>query len=203
LPAGNGYGTATISKAGMINFAGSLADGKKISQSVSISQEAQWPLYSALYNGQGSVLGWITFADAGGLIGEVSWTKPLTIGTRYPSGFAWITEANGARYSAPGKGTNVLGATSSSLALCLGGGGLASNITNTFTLNARNEVKNPSLPNRLSLSFSPSSGLFHGSQIIPGTRTAVSFKGVVVQGRANGAGYFLGTDQSGSVWLGN
>ena len=201
LPQGNGYGTVTVSKAGIISFAGSLADGSRVSQSVSVSQEGQWPLYAALYAGQGSIMSWITFTNAALLGGDLTWTKPITIGTRYPSAFAWLTEANGARYYAPGKGTNVLGTTSSSLTLTLGGGGLTSNITNAFTLNAKNQPTNPSLSNRLTLSFTPSSGLFSGSQIIPGTHKAVSFRGVIVQGQTNGAGYFLGTDQSGSVWL--
>jgi metallophosphoesterase (TIGR03768 family) len=203
LPKGSGYGTLTISKAGVISFAGSLADGTKISQSAPVSQEGQWPLYAPLYNGLGSVLGWLSLNDAGELDGSLSWTKPLTPAARYPSGFAWLTEASGARYCAPGKGSNILGAASSKVTLALAGGGLAANITNAFTLDANSRVKTPSLSNRLTLSFTLASGLFRGTQIIPGTGKTVSFSGVVLQGQTNSAGYFLGTEQSGQVSLGD
>jgi hypothetical protein len=135
--------------------------------------------------------------------GNLSWTKPLTPATRYPSGFDWITEAGGGRYNAPGKGSNILGAASSRVAIVLGGGGLASNVTNTFTLNANNQVKNPSLADKLTLGFTASSGLFRGTQTIPGTGKAVFFSGVILQGQTNSAGYFLGTDQSGRVSFGD
>lgn len=201
LPQGNGYGTAVISKDGMIRLAGWLADGTQISQAVAISQEGQWPLYVPLYGGEGSILGWISFSQSGELEGSITWTRPLTITNRYPSSFAWATGVNGGRYYAPEAGSNVLAAAISSIALSLDGGGLPANITNAFTLTSRNQVKNPSLTNELTLSFAPSSGLFSGSQIIPGTQKAVTFKGVVVQGQTNGAGYFLGTAQSGQVLL--
>ncbi len=201
LPGGDGYGTATISKFGTISFAGSLADGTKVTQSVPISQEGQWPLYVALYKGQGSILGRLTLTNAAELGGGLAWTRPETTTLLYPAGFAWMTEVSGGRYYAPGKGTNILAATNSSVVLILEGDGLADNITNTFTLNAENQVKNPSLTNKLTLSFTPSSGLFSGSQVIPGNPKGITFQGVIVRGQTNGAGYFLGTEQSGRVVL--
>ena len=95
------------------------------------------------------------------------------------------------------------GGTSIGLVLVLEGGNLTQNVTNTLTLNAKNQVKNQSLSSRLTLSFTPSSGLFSGSQVVPGTRKTVSFKGVILQGKTNGAGYFLGADQCGLVSLQN
>ena len=201
LPEGNGYGTATVSRGGMVSFAGSLADGTKISRSVPLSQGGRWPLYVGLYNGQGSILGWMTFTNAANVGGELAWTKPQTKARIYSSGFAWMTEANGMRYSPPGRESNVFGETSSSVVLALEGGDLAQGITNALTLNAANQVTKASLANKLTLSLTPSSGLFSGNQFIPGTRKAVSFNGVILQGQTNGAGYFLGTDQSGRVLL--
>ena len=199
LPEGSGYSTVTVSRSGSVNFAVSLADGTKLSHSAPLSQNGQVPFYASLYKGQGSILGWITFTDSALVTGNLSWTKPLTVAARYPSSFAWTTEATGARYHPPGSGSNVLGAASSSVTITLGGGGLASNITNAFTLDANNHVKNPSLSDKLTLNFTPSSGLFRGTQIIPGTRKAVSFEGTILQSQPGGAGYFLGTDQSGRV----
>ena len=199
LPEGSGYGTVTVSQSGSVSFAVSLADGTKLSHSAPLSQNGQVPFYASLYKGQGSILGWIIFTDDAVLTGNLSWTKPLMIAARYPSSFAWTTEATGARYYPPGKGSNVLGAASSSVTITLGGGGLGSNITNVFTLDANNHVKNPSLADKLTLSFKPSNGLFQGTQIIPGTRKAASFGGTFLQGQSSGAGCFLGLDQSGRV----
>lgn len=201
LPQGNGYGTLSISKAGVTSFTGSLADGTRVSQSVPVSQAGQWPLYASLYDGQGSLLGWITIGETSELGGDIAWTRPTTLNSRYPSGFAWITEMIGARYNVPTKGFNVFESTNSSLVLTLDGGGLSPGITNSFTLDGRNHVKQPTLAKRLSLAFNPSTGLFTGSQAIPGMRQTLSFKGAIVQGQVLGGGYFLGTDQSGGVWM--
>lgn len=107
----------------------------------------------------------------------------------------------GGRYDPPVGGENVLGAASSSLRLILAGGDLGGSVTNEFILNANNQVQNSSLPYRLGLNFMAASGLFAGWQSIPAAARPVAFQGVVVQGQTNGAGYFLGTDQSGRVWL--
>ena len=47
-----------------------------------------------------------------------------------------------------------------------------------------------------------SSGLFSGSATVPGTKQKVSFKGALLQNVDVGYGYFLGTNQSGSVFFG-
>ena len=201
LPDGDGYGTATVGRDGIVRFTGWLADGAPISQSVPLSAAGRWPLYAGLYSGKGYVLGWMTFNDATSLGGELTWCKPSAKANLYPLGFTWIAEANGTRYSAPSRGTNLLGATNSSLTLVLEQGGLAESITNRFTLNARNRVENPSLTNALALTFAPSTGRFSGRQDVPGSRQSVSFNGIIVQGQTNGAGYFRGTDQSGRVLL--
>jgi hypothetical protein len=202
LPEGTGYGTVSVSKAGAVSFAGSLADGTKVTQSATVAPGGLWPLYIGLYGNQGSILGWMAVTNAATLGGDLVWTKPATKTKLFPAAFAWTTPASGARYYAPGKGTNVMGTASSSLTLVLEGGGLTHPITNAFTLNASNQVKNPSLTNKLTLSFTASSGLFSGSQVIPGTRNTVSFNGVVLQGQTNGWGYFLGTNHGGQVFLG-
>jgi hypothetical protein len=201
LPQGSGYGTVSVSKSGIISFAGSLADGTKISQSVPISQQGQWPLYAALYRGQGSVLGWIAIKVAAHVGGGLVWTKPITLNEQYPSAFAWMTEAIGARYTPPGKGSNVLASVGCNLTLSICGGGLTDNIFNAFTLNAKNQVKDASGAGKLSLSFTPSTGLFSGTQIIPEARKTISFKGVILQDQGIGAGYFMGTEQGGSIRL--
>jgi hypothetical protein len=68
-------------------------------------------------------------------------------------------------------------------------------------LTLSNTVSNGSR-NTLSLSLTLSSGLFSGSATVPGTRQSVWFKGALLQNRDVGCGYFLGTNQSGSVYFG-
>ena len=57
--------------------------------------------------------------------------------------------------------------------------------------------------NALSLNLTLSSGLFSGSATVPGTKQKVSFKGALLQNVDVGYGYFLGTNQSGSVYFGD
>jgi Leucine-rich repeat (LRR) protein len=202
LPAGNGYGTLTVNPAGRLSLVGSLADGTRFSQSAWVSAYGQWPLYIRLYSGKGSVLSWMSFTDGQTLGGDLAWSKPAGKTKRYPAGFAWITQAAGARYNAPGRGTNAFGMTGSSLTLTLAGGDLKASLASQFTLNAKNQVKALPASNTLRLSFNPAKGLFSGRMADPATHTGVAFGGVILQNQTNGFGYFLGTSTSGQVLLG-
>jgi hypothetical protein len=53
--------------------------------------------------------------------------------------------------------------------------------------------------NKLTLSISKATGLFRGSVKAPGATRSTPFKGVLFQKADFGAGFFLGTDQSGRV----
>src|SRR5207248_6361902 len=44
-PQGDSYGSLTVDQAGRVRFRGALADGTKLTQSTTISQDGQWPLY--------------------------------------------------------------------------------------------------------------------------------------------------------------
>jgi hypothetical protein len=200
LPGGNGYATVTVNAAGRTSFAGSLADGTHASQSSIVSGTAQWPLYCLLYGGKGSLLGWVTFTNSQELGGDLFWSKPARPRGLYPAGFSWLTSLYGARYLPPGRGSNIFGSTSSSLTLTLQGGELTETNTSAFTLNDRNQVSstNPGLK----LTFVPGTGLFRGhipNPDVPAKK--LSFNGAVLQNQTNGFGYFLGTNQSGSVLI--
>ncbi|MGA2867517.1 MAG: LamG-like jellyroll fold domain-containing protein, partial [Verrucomicrobiota bacterium] len=200
-PTGDSYGTLTVDGAGNIRLTASLADGTPLSQAVPVSKNGQWPLYAPLYSGQGLILGWLSFPPGpkDDFKGDVIWIKPTTSKARYyPAGFLIQTTASGSVYSPPGRGTNVLGETS--LTLALTGGNLAEGITNQFTLNVNNRVTNHS-SNRLSLTFLPSTGSFKGSVVDPVGLKSIPFNGVVLQNRGVGAGYFLGSNRGGQVFI--
>jgi hypothetical protein len=53
------------------------------------------------------------------------------------------------------------------------------------------------------VTFTPATGLFTGSLPNPDAPSrTIPFNGVVLQNQTNGWGYFLGTNQSGQVYLG-
>jgi hypothetical protein len=200
-PTGDSYGTLTVGKNGAISFRGMLADGTKVTQSAPVSKYGQWPLYASLHGGQGVLWGWLAFTNASELGGSVAWVK-LPVKTQYyAAGFSLAAEALGARYFPPGRGTNVLGLTTSTdLTLTLEGDGLVAGITNGITLGANNHFTPVSGP-KLSLTFTPSTGGFRGSVVNPATSKRVSFSGVLLQGQGFGSGFFLGTSECGEVRL--
>ncbi len=201
LPGGDSFGTVTVDKAGKIRFAGSLADGTKVTQAAIVSRSGEWPLYLPIDKGQGLMQSWITFSStaAADLAGQGVWIKPATTKTLYyRAGFAMNVAITGCRYVEPAKGTNVLGFSAAQAVFS--GGNLAQNITQPFTLDVNDRVADPQ-GKEFNLSFTQPSGLFKGKIATPAGNKPISFQGVVLQKRGLASGYFLGSDQSGRVSL--
>jgi hypothetical protein len=202
VPNGDSYGTVTVDKTGKVKLTGSLADGTKITQTVTISKNGEWPLFIPLYAGQGSLFGWLNFATTAtnDISGDVVWLKSNIPTARfYPAGFSLPGTAEGFRYHPPASGMGVLNFTSGSVVLS--GGDLAPGVTNLIAIDARNHVTNLS-SNRFSLTFKTSTGTFSGRVTLPNTSRSLSFSGVLLQQDAEvGRGYFLGTTQSGHVMV--
>lgn len=200
-PAGDGFAMLTVGTAGQVRLAISFSEGTKASQASTLSKNGQWPLYVPLYSGQGSVVSWMTITNPGPdsvLGGELVWTKPVKSTAKYyPKGFARQSTAYGAFYQAPAGTNKLLGLSQAQLVLS--GGDLIQPVTNQFLLGARSRV---TCTNKLTLSFTPSSGLFRGSLRRAQAPKTVSFSGVVLQNETNGSGFLLGTNQSGRVILG-
>jgi hypothetical protein len=198
-PGGYGFGTVTVNSAGVIRVAASLADGAKLSQSVPISKDGDWPLFGSLYSGKGFIMSWAKFAESTSedIDGDVVWFKPAVPRAKlYPVGFTFSTALHGSRYQAADK---VLSITNGQLTL--EGGGLEDEIVNEITLGDGNHVTNLS-SNKLNLTFSTSTGLFSGRVEEPGSSTAIPFKGAVLQKQNVGFGWFMGRNsQSGEVTL--
>lgn len=206
-PGGDGFGTATVSAAGTVTMSGTLADDTRIAQTVPLSKNGQWPLYVALYAGKGSLLSWVTFTNspADDFNGLLSWIKPVLVPPAkfYRAGFTNETTINGSRYTPPVGTTNrVLNFTNGIVTFT--DGNLGQSIINVVTLQANNKVINNTnaSPNKLVLTIVPSTGLFNGTVLVPGTNKIISFKGALHQKQNFGAGFFLGTNQSGRVFFG-
>ncbi|SPE51083.1 putative Lysyl endopeptidase [Verrucomicrobia bacterium] len=199
-PGGDGYATVTVNKAGMIVASGMLADGTHFAQSATVSKSANWPFYVALYGGQGSALSGITFSDATDFTGALSWIKPAITRTKYyPNGFTAATTITGAGYTRPQRGTPVLNLSSGTVSLS--GNDPSVSIQDSIAIDSNNRVTFQS-DKRSSLTFSTGNGMFSGHVLNPGTSTMIPFSGVVLQNQNTGMGFFLGTDQSGEVVIG-
>jgi hypothetical protein len=200
-PGGNGVGTVKVSTTGGIAFAGALGDGTAVSRSAYISKDGAWPLFAPLYSGKGLLIGWINFdtnqpaTDLGGI---VNWIKLPQAVKYYPAGFDFPEglEAVGSLYKLT-NGVPLVNWTDGQI--ILEGGNLADSITNAVTISADNKITGT---NKLSLTFTLTTGLFQGNVVNPTTGKSIAIKGALLQKQSLGYGYFLGTNQTGSVFLG-
>jgi hypothetical protein len=199
-PEGDSYGTVVINKSGRVKFAGSLADGSKVSRSAMLSRDGQWPLAVSLYAGQGLLVSWMNFADpnSASLGGDVTWIKPAVGRSKfYPNGFALEQRATASWFAPPVRGSTILSFTEGDVAL--EGGGLEQSIVNVISISPPTRVVNRS-PNKLSMTFSTSAGTFRGSVADPNNpRRRISFGGVVLQTQNSGSGFFPGSGRTGKV----
>jgi hypothetical protein len=191
-----------VTTSGRITLSASLSDGTKITQSTSLSTNGQWALFVPLYNGQGSIVSWVTFTNLmqTAFSGNLMWIKPASLTAKYyPAGFTNQTQVLGFVYNQPPKGDAVLELSSG--AVTFDGGNLAQSITNHILLDANSRVNNLDA-NKLSLTVTLPTGAFRGTVTDPVSLKVVPFGGVVVQSQNRGTGNFLGTNQSGQVHFG-
>ncbi len=198
-PAGYGVATVKLDAGGRVQWAGTLADGTKASQSTALSEDGYIPVYASLYRGNGLLIGWLQITNQPGsdLSGTIAWLKPRgAIVKMFSHSFTNDVEAFGSVYKFQ-PGTPVLPLSSGSLGLT--GGSLGSNSLNSaFTLDSHNKAS--SSANKLKLNFKPTTGLFSGSVVDP-VQGKFTYQGVVLQGTTNGFGFFLDSDESGEVDL--
>ena len=135
------------------------------------------------------------------LIGDLDWIKPPTPKAHfYPGGFTNRCQAVGSIYIRPTDvTTSLLKLTDAEVKF--GGGNLSTDFTNSVHFLLNSFVENLST-NKLSLSFSLSSGAFRGRVVDPGTGRSMSFGGVAMQKLGTGYGFLLGTNQSSQVVIG-
>ncbi len=198
FPGGNGFGTLTTDALGGIKLAGTLGDGTKISQKTIRSKHSQWPFYVSLYAGNGSALTWLTFSGNSitNAEGPVSWTKlPQSTSALYPAGFTNEVNAAGSTY-APTNGVPLLNFINGQIKFT---GGNLVDFTNSFSI-ATNDLV-PLSSNKLTLSFTRTSGAFKGSFVNPATLKSTAFTGVLLQNQNAGYGLFSGTNRTGGVVL--
>ncbi len=201
-PAGDGYGTVTVSPAGAVTLAGALADGTRISQKVPLSKDGHWPLYINPLKTNAALISWINFTNEpmSDLRGPFAWFKYRHKAKTYPDGFTNEAEIVGSRFTRPSGTTNqMLFLTNGFVGFT--NGNLAADFANEVGISISGKVTNLE-PNRLSVTLNSGNGLMTGSVTPPGTNRAIPFKGVVLQKQTNAAGFFLNGTNSGRVSLG-
>jgi fibronectin type 3 domain-containing protein len=199
-PAGHSYGTIKVTQTGVMSFAGTLSDGTKISQSVPLSEQGNWPLYASLYSGHGLVMGALRFETGSGadVSGTVDWIKHADRKSRsYPNGFTNLCAAIGSAYAVPDASATVLGCANAQLDIA--GGNLPS-VSAAFAIKGNGQTVCRT-SNRFSLRFSKATGAFTGSLHHPRTGRLLSFGGVVLQSSSSAYGFVLTGDSSSSVSL--
>jgi hypothetical protein len=203
-PSGHSIGTVKVDAGGGVVWAGTMADGSRVAQRSAISKDGVWPLYSSLYSGAGVTIGWMQFTNQtdSDMSGGFVWTKAAVASSKYyPNGFTNEVGAIGSSYVAPAVGTKAATTTSTSFDLTLSEGGLSSDGL-LFPISIGSNDRVTSLgSNKLTLTIAGSSGLFKGTAFNPATHTLLPFQGVLLEKLNIGAGFFLGTNQSGRVYL--
>lgn len=200
-PAGDGYATIAVSSLGSTSLSGKLADGTPVAEKASIQQNGLFPLFESLYSGKGLLLGWVDFSNQpqSDVSGLLTWIAPSSAGQQInPAGFTNQLQATGSRYQF-NPANPILNMTTGMVSFAYGN--LPQSFTNQIRLTTNNTIANLS-SNQLSCKITTSSGQFSGSVTIPGTKQTVSFVGVLLQKQNMATGFFLGTNQSGSVLLG-
>lgn len=71
VPGGDGYGVVTNRNDGALRFYGRLADGKRLAQTLRVSPDGRWPLYSGQFNS--IIMGWLSVSN--GISGKLTWMK--------------------------------------------------------------------------------------------------------------------------------
>lgn len=200
-PGGNGAGTLKVDTSGNITFTGTLGDGTKVSQHTFMSKDGQWPLFVSLYAKQGFLIGGLTFdtnQPDTDLSGFGSWIKAPQLASKfYPEGFTLgPIAAIGSKYSFTA-GVPLVNWTDGQI--LLENGNLLPSITNALSIDTNNKITGT---NKLAVAFTTATGAFHGSVINPDTGKPIAVNGVLLQKQNVGFGYFLGTNQTGGVFLG-
>lgn len=203
-PPGQGPTAVTVGATGTLALSGTLPDGTPFTYSTAVSTNGRWPMYVPLYKGKGAVFAWAQFDSnlpPASLSGFFAWIKRAGVaGKLYPDGFVVTNDLTGSAYRAPVGSTNrVLSLTDASVVFT--DGDFSEPLTNQVALSAGGVATNLG-PNALTLTITKLSGLFSGSLKPVGATKAIPFKGAVLQNANQGAGYFLGTNQAGRVFLG-
>jgi YD repeat-containing protein len=192
-PQGLGQATVTITPNGVAKLAGKLADGTAITQSRVVWPDGSLPVFIALYSSKGVLNGRASLDPGSDLAitdnlisGTAWWQRPVSTkadDVLFALGFDTTLNVLGGVYTAPAKGSRVLGLGSGvghdPVELVLSRGGLTPSLKSALTISTTSAVTSIDPNNNsLTLKFTPATGLVSGSFKV-GTR-ASKFSGLIL-----------------------
>lgn len=199
-PPGDGFATISVSTAGRVAGAGTLADGTPYRFKTATDGAARVPVYVPLYKGRGSLFGWLTVtnSEANDVSGTLWWTKLGDAGgPLYPGGFTRQIDVIGSQYVGV-RGVPVLTLTNG--VVVFSDGDLVEPLANPVTLGGDNRLSGD---HNLSIVFSVPKGTFTGSFIDPSSGRKRALKGIALPKQGQARGFFLGATQGGRVFIGD
>lgn len=207
-PQGTGFGTLVINKKGSARLTGTLADGTPIAQGGQLSEAGALSLYVPLYGKKGTFAGVVQFPasneDPKVLSGSAEWSKPAGLKKQkfYPAGFRLPLDIAGE----PALGAGGTGSTlpprdgKTALELTLFGGDLPTPLAKRITAAGNGSIQLIPGDERLKFQLRPN-GRFSGSFLDGTAAERRRFVGTLLPTRGVGAGFFLGGNESGGVFL--
>ena len=213
IPEGTGWATMTVSKTGGAIVAGQLPDGESFRSPgliVGGTDGDQFIVESSLSypsvtpkGAKGYLFGALTFASLTGtsdVSGTLEWIKPGQTRGNYQPAFDTTLNLIGSVYTPPKRGGGILpNFTQGDLILSDTNG---CSVTQTVAFTPSNTVKlTGTVQDKLTLTVTPSTGVFKGTLVYPEPKILTTFSGVLFQDEIVGAGYFLGPNGSGTVIL--
>lgn len=218
-PQGTGIGLITITPAGLVRLAGTLADNTAVTTSAPLSSGLRAPLHVPLYRAQGSFSVEIALDESqpdSDLKGaDAVWFRPFQNKTPH---YLWgweegvVLDLLGAKYAGGNKALPGLGSASAegNAVLAFSEGKLSEVVSHSLNISPDNKVTRLSGETSYTLSIAAKTGDIKGSFTHPNGGKA-AFKGKIFQkGETAGAhGFFLtpaakpidGTGESGKVLL--
>jgi hypothetical protein len=205
-PGGYGFATITNNSAGNSSIIGFLADTAQINQSVGIAKDGSAPIYVSLYTGQGALQGWLTFENnAETPSGTLSWIKNGGAAhTLYSGGFTNLTNSVIGSLYIPPPTAPILQLTNGTLTIDDLGQGIQLVYTNVSMVSNKLSWSGEGNPtNQLTATFTSGTGTMTLNFRPTGAKANITAQGVVLQNQPSSAaaGWFLGTNQSGSFLL--
>ena len=206
LPMGDGFGSLTVSRTGIIALVGRTGDGMAFSHSGRLTADRQWHLFQPLYGGKGQLAGVITFRDVpavSDLDGGLHWVKnPNLKDKSYPAGFDLSPTLIGSIYARPAANQRALPQLASqnyNARLSLEGSTLTYGGVSKVVSWLGTNVVTCYGPETLSAATVATTGIISGSYLDPGTRRSVGFSGAVLQKQGVASGNFLFNNLSGRL----
>ena len=207
VPAGTGYATVSFSSKGKISIVGAMGDGARFSTASAVRTDNTFPFFAPIYGSpRGEIYGTMNVRDVqsvSDLDGVLTWHKPAQANPKPPgpASFTTTTAAIGSLYVQP-KPTDIgkmlhYNATGDA-SVAFSEGNLASPLQALIHVGMLNP---PTIAAPiLDLTFTITAGRFAGNFSHPANGTT-KFLGVVFQKQNRGAGFFIGSTESGQLDL--